>query len=429
MGDTIRFPTIHNATFKRVPGMADPAALFKGVTHVGEFSSTATGPGVQLKRTTDTAIFRIYADDGGADLFGSGSVPDLRVGLSRMLVTHDQTGGHVRLHAQMGHLKAYNAAWNTEQAAGVYGYLELVRASGTVTFGGYGKTAAVLGCVENSGAITVDTNHILAGVAAISKMNASLTQTGKTAGVLVDIYDNTNWSDSSVARSKWGYGLYVPGRAANCGILIGDFASAAAGSGVVLNATYTAAARIYADDGGAKLAAGEKRASISRFLYATADTDATDQTMSGHVGQVKVGNDLTINGNLAGLCGYLEVAAAKTLIGGRYAQASVAAGVWGRVDVPATGVIGTAAYVSAFAASGNLGGTHTGKASVLHVPNPGAGVWDFFASFGATTGCTVANALVPAAAPDADTMGADLAIKIDLNGTAYYIPAYDTLHA
>jgi len=167
---------------------------------------------------------------------------------------------------------------------------------------------------------------------------------------------------------------------------IGAFSSATAGSGIPLSAAKTAAFRVYADDGGAKLAAGEKRASISRFLYATADTDATDQTMSGHVGQVKVANNLTINGNLAGLCGYLEVAAAKTLVAGRLAQASVAAAVWGRVDVPETGVIGTDAYVSAFAASGNLGGTHTGKAAVISVPNPHAGAWDVLLNFGSAPG-------------------------------------------
>ncbi len=226
MGDTIRFPTIHNAIFKRVPGMTDPAALFKGVTHVGEFSSTAAGPGIQLKRTNDTAILRVYADDGGADLFGSGSVPDLRVGLSRMLVTHDQTGGHVRIHGAMGHLKAYNAAWNTEQAAGVYGYLELVRASGTVTFGDYGKSAAVLGCLETSGAITISANHVIAGVAAISKIGASLTQTGKTAAFYAATYDTTNWSDST-ARTAWGYGLYIPnGAIATGAILVGASSSA-----------------------------------------------------------------------------------------------------------------------------------------------------------------------------------------------------------
>jgi len=45
------------------------------------------------------------------------------------------------------------------------------------------------------------------------------------------------------------------------------------------------------------------------------------------------------------------------------------------------------------------------------------------------TTAVVTNALVPAAAPDAETMGADKAIVIDIGGTPYYIPLYDTLHA
>lgn len=49
--------------------------------------------------------------------------------------------------------------------------------------------------------------------------------------------------------------------------------------------------------------------------------------------------------------------------------------------------------------------------------------------FNAVAGCVVANALVPAAAPDGTTMGADAALVCDINGTPYYIPLYDTLHA
>jgi hypothetical protein len=49
--------------------------------------------------------------------------------------------------------------------------------------------------------------------------------------------------------------------------------------------------------------------------------------------------------------------------------------------------------------------------------------------FDAIAGPVIANALVPAVAPDASTMGADACLKIDIGGTPYYIPLYDTLHA
>jgi len=47
----------------------------------------------------------------------------------------------------------------------------------------------------------------------------------------------------------------------------------------------------------------------------------------------------------------------------------------------------------------------------------------------AGTAPVIANALIPAAAPDATTMGADACIVVDVNGTPMYIPLYDTLHA
>ena len=44
------------------------------------------------------------------------------------------------------------------------------------------------------------------------------------------------------------------------------------------------------------------------------------------------------------------------------------------------------------------------------------------------TGFVVANALVPSAAPDGTTVGADACLTVDVNGTPYYIALYDTLH-
>lgn len=219
-----------------------------GTIRLGAFASTTTKSGNYISRGR-TARFRAYADDKGAALYASGSVPDLRVSLDRMLVTYGQTGGHVRLASTMGHIKAVNAAWNTEQVGAVYGYLELVRSSGTITYGGYGKTAAVIGCVENSGAITVNTNHILAGVAAISKLTSDCTQTGKTAAFLSDIYDTTNWSDGT-ARSKWGYGLYVPAAATSYPIWIGESSNSAA-VGHPLTSTSQRGITVYTDDGNA----------------------------------------------------------------------------------------------------------------------------------------------------------------------------------
>lgn len=52
-----------------------------------------------------------------------------------------------------------------------------------------------------------------------------------------------------------------------------------------------------------------------------------------------------------------------------------------------------------------------------------------FLTADAVDGPFVANALVPAAAPDATTVGADIAIKFVVNSTTYYLAGYNTLHA
>jgi len=131
--------------------------------------------------------------------------------------------------------------------------------------------------------------------------------------------------------------------------------------------------------------------------------------MSGHVGHIKVVNDLTIAGNLAGLTGYLELpGGTKTITG---TTANVLAGVWGRVDAVSGRTIGADTIVSAFGASGDLGGAHTGKAVVLNVRAPSAGAWDGLLNIPAA----LANA--------ANGVGADKYIEIFIDGTAARITA------
>lgn len=198
---------------------------------------------------------------------------------------------------------------------------------------------------------------------------------------------------------------------------VGAFHSTAAGSGIPLSSSLTAAARVYADDGGAKLTGGgaEYRGSISRVLLATADTDASDHTVSGFVGQIKTAIDYSIGGNMSGVCGYLETAGSNKTITGT--AANVISGVWGRVDVPSGVTIAASTYVSAFAASGNLGGTHTGSAVVLNVPNPAAGVWDHLLRLGSSAitldGSTITGDLTPTGFKG---------IPILVDTTTYYIP-------
>lgn len=187
----------------------------KGTLNVGAFSSATQGSGVALSGSV-TAASRIYGDDAGTAISAAGSVPDVRNFLSRVLITTDNSSNHLRLWGAMGHIKSYDGEWAGEQIGAVHGYLELVRSAGTINFQGYGVSAGVQATVETSGTMTVDANHTIAGVAAISKLTSGLTQTGKTAAFYAGIFDVTNWSDST-ARSAWKWGAYVAAGAATNG--------------------------------------------------------------------------------------------------------------------------------------------------------------------------------------------------------------------
>jgi hypothetical protein len=193
-------------------------------------SSNAKGAAPYLT-ASETAAVRLYADDAGTAVAFTGSVGDVRNLLARLLLTTDHSANPVRLFASMGHLKGYNANWNTEQVAGVYGYLELARDTGTMTLSGYGKTSAGCFVVENSGALTVGTNHVLSGVSIISKITSDLTMTGVVAGISIGKYDTTNWSDSTarvnfpnaIAISAADNVLYFPtGSSYAAGVKIGS---------------------------------------------------------------------------------------------------------------------------------------------------------------------------------------------------------------
>lgn len=189
---------------------------------IGTQSSTTASDltdGMNLNRTTKTKSFGVYADDGAAVLWGTGSVPDIKSGISRLFISTDQTGGHVRLFGFQGMLASYTAKWNTEIAAGVEGVAQLVCPS-TKTFGGYGVTAGLAGrLATGAGTVVCNTNHIMAAVAAISDLKGTVTQTGKVCGVYIGKYDTTNWSDGTT-RNTPGYGLIIGAGAATTGILM-----------------------------------------------------------------------------------------------------------------------------------------------------------------------------------------------------------------
>lgn len=159
--------------------------------------------------------------------------------------------------------------------------------------------------------------------------------------------------------------------------LIGSFSSATAGVGLKLSSNRTTVFRVCTDDGGAAIGAGSYRASESRLLL-TGTCGATNTSMSGHESHVKVASDYSgASGLIGGAWNYIEIASGGNV---NYASAT-----HGMIDCPTGATIG--GVLSCFmAASNDLTGTHTGPATVLHVTNPVAGTFDFFAVFGSAPG-------------------------------------------
>jgi hypothetical protein len=305
-------------------------------TQLGEFHSTTAGYGFPLVRASATAAARIYSDDGGAVLYAAGSVPDLRGGLSRLLITADQSGGDVRLWGHMGQLRVYDVNVDDEEAGALCGRLELVQSSETVELQGYGITSGVHGIVATRGSILVDTNHIVAGVAAISDMQGTLTKTGIVAGVYVGIYNAAQWSNGT-ARTKWKYGLYVDEDSVDgCPIQVGKFVSSAGtGGGFALTLTNSAAMRVYAEVTTDLTVSAMVRSILGRTLINGAITSNAE--VFGIVGQL-VAKEATLRHDNAAVLGSFEVQGTHVHIDSDgTAGDHIVAAVLGRIGVTITG--------------------------------------------------------------------------------------------
>lgn len=167
---------------------------------------------------------------------------------------------------------------------------------------------------------------------------------------------------------------------------IGIFSSAtASGSsatyGKTLSSSITKAFDVCADDGGTALTAGAYRAVRNRLLL-TAAVSAGDISAYGHQGQLKItADESAATGILGGEWGYVELASGGNV--------NVAGGIVAHVDCPSGATI-TGVLAGLIIKTNDLGGTHTGKASMVYMPNEGAGSWDYCLDF--ATGVAVAAA-------------------------------------
>jgi hypothetical protein len=192
-------------------------------------------------------------------------------------------------------------------------------------------------------------------------------------------------------------------------VAMGVLSSANDTSGVHLTASKSKAIGIHADTGGAALAAGNIRAGLSRFLIGTVPTAGQDISTYGHEHLLKFIVNSNVGGNQGGSMGHLETAGVLTLTGGINV---IRSGVASFVDIAAGGIIPAGTVVSAFGVNPANFGTLTGRASIIHVPNPMAGTWSSFLDISTATGLTQAAAAGATA---------DKFLKVYVNGVLYTI--------
>lgn len=384
------------------------ALIGMGRLTIGAFASTAAGSG-QVLSGTYTASVRVYSDDGGVAMSAAGSVPDLRGFLSRILVTTDNSAQHMRLHAVMGQIKSYDGEWKSEQVSGVHGYLELVRNAGTINFQGYGFTAALMATVENSGAMTVDANHVVAGLACVSKLTSTMTKTGHVPAILIANYDTTNWSDGT-ARVGWSHGIYfkdigtgTDGALIKAGTAAATLTMTAAGNAVQFYVTNSAAS-------------GTARANYTR-LY-----------LSGGAGGEALRAFCTVSSNTpADTCNGAHISLNFGASAGNITGLGTA--VRGTLHVPNRSLGGTVAAIQAEiyadGASSDIGGVCALIRGIVDGEATGKATVDgksFLLDLTATAGAHDSGEMIVASNSGTITG----AIKVRINGATKYIPYIDS---
>lgn len=184
----------------------------------GTFSSVA-GVGIQLK-STRTSAYRVCADDGGT-LLGESAV---RAILGRTLVTisHSNETSIFGVQGQCKIKAPLDCTLTTGNRAGTWSYIEIAgTATKTVTLSGSNKvTAGAFAMVDwdGTGALTLSSGHILAGVAAltnVTKTGGTFTQTGIFAAFAAV-------NNSTASYSAFAYGLYLASGAITTGVYVGD---------------------------------------------------------------------------------------------------------------------------------------------------------------------------------------------------------------
>ena len=195
--------------------------------------------------------------------------------------------------------------------------------------------------------------------------------------------------------------------------MVGKKNSSTAGWGFPLGikisgSTSTRAAAVYADDAGAALPAGSYAGFESRLL--TTIAAAANTSITGALGHFRnVAATQVAQDNTSGVWAYNENSGTGTV---GSSTSSLYTGLRAQIDVPSGVTIASGKYVSAIGVGYcDLGGTHTGKATVLQTTPCAAGAFDYFGVFYETGSCVAKGAktvgtvtyLLPVITPDGAT--------------------------
>ena len=396
-------------------GITEPSIV------TGTYQSLADGGVILSTANPYNAAF--LADDSGDDISDS-----VRNVLGRTLLTVDQSGGSIR--SLMGQLKLLTGVdVTTGIYTGVQGYLEL---AGTHSC----KTGATFSCFDASAeittALTVDSGGEFAGVHIETTGAGTITNNGTCAGVLID---------KASGAASWPDGILIDGPSVIMGMRIGKFAGSAATTSAVLFSTdqdvYTDGQLSTLEVHGASNAdlTSAYAAKCGRFRHVVSGTAMTAAHETyGLMGQVVV-KGTTLTHLHSGLIGTFEGHTSGVVVNSAYTYG--ACGVMSRVGGGAA--ITATTDLSGFVAFWNGAALDSSTANALGICDSGTAPWTNAISLSRATNLldlpaagtdpVIANALVPATAPDANTVGADSCLRVLVNDVAYYIPLYDTLHA
>ena len=354
---------------------------------LGSFTGATAGTGGAVS-ASNTAPFKVFADDGGAAI-GSGSL--VRAGWFRNLQTYTTGNREQESTGVQGSLVSV-AGTNRHNMSGVLGSYE---ARTSLTVGGQAATtdtwiqAGVLGRVGGA-LITIDTNGVLAGVAAMSNVATAL---AANAGIFAGFYVG-KWASTET----WSHGIYIQALAVDKAIQVGELSSTTVGSGVSLTNSVTRVMEVHADDNNTARTAGiQGRAILGRTMI-YANTTQENWGIDGLVKWSTVAHTANVN---AGVVGRFEAIGTNSTATG--SGNTFVAGVMGRIGIASNAfTIGTGTWavgVLAFYNTSTTNNPATGYTSAFMATASdiaGTGDWDYGLYVEDTTtgiyltGCTTA---------------------------------------